>query len=70
MERSRHQQAQPLVNIREACHLLGCRKSKLYDLMQKGYLESVKLGGSRRFRPSAIQDCIDRHVDRRTKRLR
>ena len=27
----------------------------------------MKLGGSRRFRPAAIRECIDRHIDRRLK---
>jgi len=70
MEFKRLREPDALMNISEACHVLGCKKSKLYELMQKGRLESVKLGGSRRFRPSALQDCIDRHVDRRSKRMR
>ena len=70
MEFKRRGDSDPLITVSEACQLLGCRKSKLYELMQKGYIESVKLGGSRRFRLAAIQECIERHVDRRAKRLR
>jgi excisionase family DNA binding protein len=66
----RHLEVEPLMNVDEACDVLGCKKSKLYELVEKGYLEFVKLGGSRRFRPAAIRECIDRHVDRRAKRAR
>ena len=59
-----------LMNVDEACAALGCKKSKLYVLMEKGYLESVKLGASRLFRPAAIRNCIERHIDRRSRKRR
>ena len=61
---------EPLMNVDEVCTVLGCKKSKLYVLMQNGYLESVKVGASRLFRPTAVRDCIERHVDRRGGRRR
>jgi excisionase family DNA binding protein len=70
VEFKRHLEVEPLMNVDEACGALGCKKSKLYELVEKGYLESVKLGGSRRFRPAAIRECIDRHIDRRLNRAR
>lgn len=70
MQFKRRLEVEPWMNVDEACGALGCKKSKLYELVEKGYLESVKLGGSRRFRPAAIRECIDRHIDRRVNRAR
>jgi excisionase family DNA binding protein len=64
----RHLEIEPLMNVDEACAALGCKRSKLYELVERGYLESVKLGRSRRFRPAALRECIDGHIDRRAKR--
>jgi excisionase family DNA binding protein len=56
------------MSVDEACAALGCKKSKLYELVEQGYLESVKLGRSRRFRPAAVREFIHEHIDRRARR--
>lgn len=58
------------MDTQEVCTALGCKKSKLYELIGSGLLESVKLGGSRLFRPDAVRACIQRHVDRRYRKRR
>lgn len=58
------------MNTLEVCAALGCKKSKLYQLIDRGLLESVKLGGSRLFRPDAVRDCIERHVETRDRKRR
>lgn len=68
MESKRLSQVEPLMTVREVCSILGCKKSKLYELIGNAQLESVKLGGSRLFRPDAVRDCIRRHGDRHTGR--
>lgn len=70
MESKRRIEVEPLMDTREVCAALGCRKSKLYELIGSGRLESVKLGGSRLFRPEAVRACIERHVDRRYRKAR
>lgn len=70
MESKRHREVEPLMNTQEVCTALGCKKSKLYKLIGSGLLESVKLGGSRLFRPGAAHDCIQRHVDMRYRKRR
>jgi excisionase family DNA binding protein len=70
MEFKRHSEVEPLMNVDEVCAALGCKKSKLYELMGSGRLESVKLGGSRLFRPDAVRECVQRHVDRRYRKGR
>jgi excisionase family DNA binding protein len=70
MEFKRLNQVELLMNVDEVCAALGCKKSKLYELMESGRLESVKLGGSRLFRPDAVRACVERHVDRRYRRVR
>lgn len=38
-------QTEPIsVRIREACRLTGISRSKLYDLISKGEVETVKIG--------------------------
>lgn len=70
MEFKRSSGVDALMNVDEACAALGCKKSKLYVLMEKGFLESVKLGASRLFRPAAIRTLIERNIDRRARRAR
>jgi excisionase family DNA binding protein len=67
MEAKQAASIETLMTVDEACAVLGCKKSKLYVLLQRGELESVKLGGSRRFRAEDLRRCIVLHVDRRGK---
>jgi excisionase family DNA binding protein len=66
----RPHEVESLMNIDEVCAVLGCKKSKLYQLLASGLLESVKVVGSRRFRPDAVREFVERHVDRRYRRAR
>lgn len=70
MESKHHHEVEALMNTHEVCAALGCKKSKLYELIGSGALESVKLGGSRLFRPDAVRDLIQRHVDSRYRKRR
>lgn len=63
MESKRPNQVEALMTVQEVCSILGCKKSKLYELIGAAELESIKLGGSRLFRPEAVRDCIRRHAD-------
>ena len=62
MDFKRPHEVESLMNIDEVCAVLGCKKSKLYQLMASGLLESVKVVGSRRFRPDAVREFVERHV--------
>ena len=44
MESKRHHEVEPLMDTQEVCAALCCKKSKLYELIGRGLLESVKLG--------------------------
>jgi excisionase family DNA binding protein len=70
VESKRNHEVEPLMNTQQVCAALGCKKSKLYEMIASGLLESVKLGGSRLFRPGAVRDCIQRHVDVRYRKRR
>ena len=43
----------------EVCTLLKIKKSWLYDAVESGALEAVRLGKQLRFRPSALARFLD-----------
>jgi excisionase family DNA binding protein len=47
-----------LLTTTEAAEALGIGRWKLYDLMRKGLLESVRIGGCRRVPASALSDLV------------
>ncbi len=47
-----------LYTVAEVQALTGLGKSKLYDLIRDGSLESVKIGGSRRVPADALRDFV------------
>ena len=47
-----------LLTPTEAAEALGIGRWKLYDLMRKGLLQSVKIDGCRRIPPSALADFV------------
>jgi excisionase family DNA binding protein len=49
-----------LLKVEEAAHLLSLSRKTLYDLMRRGELTSLKIGGSRRIPLSALHDFIAR----------
>jgi len=46
----------------DVCALLKVRKSWLYDAVEKGALEAIRLGKQLRFRPSALIRYLDERV--------
>ncbi|MCL2581243.1 MAG: helix-turn-helix domain-containing protein [Streptosporangiales bacterium] len=57
----------PLANLRlltmdDVCVLLKVKKSWLYDTVEAGAIDAVKLGKQLRFQPSAISDYLARRA--------
>lgn len=48
-----------LIDVQEASHFLSLSRTKLYGLMDKGELEYVKIGRSRRIPISAVYSLIE-----------
>jgi len=51
-----------LFSVVEVSQILGIGRSKVYELMYKGELKSVKIGGSRRIRYSDLGEYV-RYLD-------
>jgi excisionase family DNA binding protein len=51
-----------LFTVVEVSQFLGIGRSKVYELMYKGELKSVKIGGSRRIRYSDLGEYV-RYLD-------
>ena len=49
-----------ILKVEEAAHLLSLSRKTLYDLMRRGELASVKIGGSRRIPLTALHAFIVR----------
>lgn len=49
----------------DVCALLKVKKSWLYDAVESGALEAVRLGKQLRFRPSAVARYLDASTARR-----
>jgi len=47
-----------LFTVAEVSHVLGIGRSKVYELLYKGELKSVKIGGSRRIRYSDLGEYV------------
>ena len=46
----------------DVCALLKVKKSWLYDAVEKGALEAIRLGKQLRFRPSALVQYLEERV--------
>ena len=46
----------------EVCALLKVKKSWLYDAVEDGAIETIRLGKQLRFRPSALLRYLDKHA--------
>lgn len=53
-----------LLTMDDVCELLKVKKSWLYDTVEAGAIEAVKLGRQLRFQPSAISDYLARRARR------
>ena len=51
-----------LLNMDEACSLLGIRKATLYDMTMRKQITFVKIGKLNRFRMSDIKDFINKRI--------
>ena len=50
--------------VTEAADMLGISRAKAYELVATGVLPSVRLGGCLRVPAQALQQCIDRQLER------
>ncbi len=46
----------------DVCALLKVKKSWLYDAVEDGAIETIRLGKQLRFRPSALLHYLDKHA--------
>ncbi len=51
-----------LVNVREAEKIAGVKKSKLYQLMEKGEIPYCKIGAARRIPKKALIEFLARNL--------
>jgi excisionase family DNA binding protein len=49
-----------LLTTTEAAHALGICRSKLYELLRAGRLESVRIDGSRRVPAAVLEEFVSR----------
>lgn len=52
-----------LLRVEEVAELLDVGRTRVYDLIRSGELQSVKIGGSRRIPPAALQRYLDRLLE-------
>jgi excisionase family DNA binding protein len=52
-----------LITAGEAADLLGLGRTKVYELMAAGRIESVKIGRSRRLPVTAVHEFIERLME-------
>jgi len=52
-----------LLTAEEAAIVLSLGRTKVYELMAKGELRSVRIGGCRRIPDSALREFVDRLLD-------
>jgi len=52
-----------LVDAEGAARFLGCSRSTIYALLEKGELRGVKIGRARRFSISELKDLVERLQD-------
>ena len=51
-----------LMTIEEACRFAKVSRSRLYQLLQRGHLVSVKIGKSRRIPKAGLVAFLEAHV--------
>ena len=52
---------EPLLTITEAAEVLGVQRSTIYRLLRDSDLVAVRVGKRLRFRPSDLEDYLERH---------
>lgn len=61
-----HEDDLRLITIRDLAELLQVKESWIYDKVQAGEIPSIKVGGHRRFRRSAIRAYLDSLEEEKT----
>lgn len=51
----------PLLTVTDVAHILGLSRVKVYDLIKKQHLPSLKIDGARRIQPHKLQAWIEQH---------
>jgi excisionase family DNA binding protein len=52
---------QHLLTVDDACSILGLSRVKVYDLIKRDGLPTVKINGARRIQPSKLLAWIEQH---------
>jgi excisionase family DNA binding protein len=53
----------PLLTVADVCTRLSLGKSKIFELIARGELESLKIDSARRFTEQQVADFIERRAD-------
>ena len=60
---SGHQHVEPIcVRIDDAARMIGVGRTKLYELISSGELETVKIGKATRVTTASLRDLVRRQV--------
>jgi len=51
-----------LLRVREACELLAISRTKLYEMLYRGEIRSIRVGGARRIPESALSEWLAQRV--------
>ena len=58
-----HQPVEPIcVRINDAARIIGVGRTKLYELISSGELETVKIGKATRVTTASLRDLVRRQV--------
>ena len=59
---SGHQPVEPIcVRINDAARMIGVGRTKLYELISSGELETVKIGKATRVTTASLHELVERH---------
>jgi len=58
------QPAKMLLTVEEAAHLMSLSRTRMYALLGRGHIVSVKVGGVRRIPMKALQQFVDALCER------
>ncbi|ANY21140.1 Helix-turn-helix domain protein [Tsuneonella dongtanensis] len=59
---SRQQTVEPIcVRVNDAARMIGVGRTKLYELISSGELETVKLGKATRVTTASLHELVERH---------
>jgi excisionase family DNA binding protein len=60
---SGHQSVEPIcVRVNDAARMIGVGRTKLYELISSGELETVKIGKATRVTTASLRVLVRRHV--------